>query len=288
MSKVWLITGSSRGLGRALAAAAAAAGHRVVATARTPAALDDLVARHPRTVAAVPLDVTDEDAAGAAVTAAVERFGRLDVVVNNAGYATLGSIEETPADAFRAQIETNLLGLVNVTRAALPVLRRQRSGHFVQISTIGGRRAGGPGLAAYSAAKHGVEGFSEALCLEVAPFGVKVTIIEPGGFATDWAGSSMEVVEPGEDYRPSVGRMIGLLRGDGGHAPGDPVKAAKVVLDVAAMDRPPLRLPLGNDAVELIRAADQAKLAELDQWEAVSRGTDRDDAVPMDLSMLRR
>ncbi len=218
--------------------AAAEAGHRVVATARRPADLDDLVSRFPSTLAAVPPDVTDEGAAGAAVAAAVECFGRLDVVVNNAGYATLGSIEETPAEDFRAQIETNFYGVVNVSRAALPVLRRQCAGHFVQFSTIGGRRAGGPGLAAYSAAKHGVEGFSDALALEGMPFGVKVTIVEPGGFATDWSGSSMRVVTPGPDYEPSVGMMVSLIRGGENRAPGDPAKAARVILGVTAMDEP--------------------------------------------------
>ena len=197
MSKVWLITGSSRGIGRALAEAVIKSGDQLVATSRRTSDIDDLVAIGEGRVLAVPLDVTDVPAAEAAVAAAVEHFGRLDVVVNNAGYATAGSIEETPVDVFRDQIETNLFGVVNVTRAAMPVFRRQRSGHFIQVSTIGGRRAPGFGLAAYGTAKHGVEGFSESLAVEVAPFGVKVTILEPGGFRTDWAGSSMDVVTAG-------------------------------------------------------------------------------------------
>jgi NAD(P)-dependent dehydrogenase (short-subunit alcohol dehydrogenase family) len=284
MQKVWLVTGSSRGLGRAIAEAIIASGDQLVATARRTSDLDDLVARGQGRVVAVPLDVTDVAAAEAAVAAAVEHFGRLDVVVNNAGYGTAGSIEETPVDVFRAQIETNLFGVVNVTRAAVPVLRRQRSGHVIQVSTIGGRRAPGFGFAAYGTAKHGVEGFSESLAVEVAPFGVKVTILEPGGFRTDWNGSSMDVVPAGEDYRSTVGYMTDFVKG--AVFPGDPAKAAQVILQVAALPDPPLRLPLGSDAVELIRAADEAKIAEIDRWAELSRSTDADDAVAQDLSRI--
>ena len=284
MPKVWLVTGSSRGLGRSIAEAVVDSGARLVATARRTDDLDTLVASGRGRVVAVPLDVTDVAAAEAAVAAAVEHFGQLDVVVNNAGYGTLGSIEETPVDVFRAQVETNLFGVVNVSRAALPVFRRQRSGHFIQLSTIGGRRAPGFGLAAYGAAKHGVEGFSESLAAEVRPFGVKVTIIEPGGFRTDWAGSSMAVVLPGEDYAATVGYMVAHLKE--AELPGDPAKAAQVVLGVPDLPEPPLRLPLGSDAVQLIRAADEAKIAEIDRWAELSRSTDADDAVARDLSRL--
>src|ERR1700758_3339899 len=189
MTQVWLITGSSRGLGRALAEAVLAAGHRLVATARNPEQLADLVARHGDRVRAVALDVTDERAAIAAVQTAVDAFGRLDVLANNAGYGDLASIEDTSMKDFRAQIETNLFGVVHLTKAAIPVMRRQKSGHILQFSSVGGR-LGPVGRGAYAAAKWGVEGFSEVLAKEVGPLGIKVTIIEPGGFRTDFAGSS--------------------------------------------------------------------------------------------------
>lgn len=179
MSKVWFITGSSRGLGRALAEAVLANGDKLVATARNPQQLADLEERYGGQIFAVTLDVTDPGETEAAIAAAVERFGRLDVVVNNAGYGNISAIEETSLDDFRAQMETNLWGVIHVTKAALPVLREQGSGHFLQISSIGGR-AGAPGLAAYQSAKWGVEGFSEVLAKEVAPLGIKVTIVEPG------------------------------------------------------------------------------------------------------------
>jgi NAD(P)-dependent dehydrogenase (short-subunit alcohol dehydrogenase family) len=195
MSSVWFITGSSRGIGYELAKAVLAAGHRLVATARRPDDLAALVAQYGERVRAVALDVTDPASARAAVQQAVEAFGRLDVVVNNAGYGNIASIEEGDDADFRAQMETNFYGVANVTRAALPVLRTQRSGHIIQISSIGGR-VGSPGLAAYQSAKWAVEGFSEVLSKEVAPLGIKVTIVEPGGFRTDWAGSSMTIHPP--------------------------------------------------------------------------------------------
>jgi NAD(P)-dependent dehydrogenase (short-subunit alcohol dehydrogenase family) len=279
MSKVWLITGSSRGLGRAVAEAVAASGDELVATARDVKSLAGLRGEH------VALDVTDPDAARAAVAAAVERFGRLDVVVNNAGYADLGSIEEMPPEVFDAQIATNFFGVVNVTRAALPVLRAQRSGHFIQVSTAGGRNAY-PGQSAYHASKFAVEGFSESLAKEVAPLGVKVTIVEPGGFRTDWAGSSMRTYPAHEDYAESVGAMMALIHGNGHSPVGDPAKAARVIVQVAAMDEPPLRLPLGSDASALIRAGDEARIAEIDRWRELSLSTDADDAVPFDPAVL--
>jgi len=207
MSKIWLVTGSSRGLGRALTEAVLAAGDRVVGTARKPEQLDDLAAKYGDQLRAVALDVTDAGAARAAVRTAVEEFGGLDVVANNAGYANSASIEEMADDDFRAQVETNLFGVVNVTKAALPVFREQRSGHFLQFSSIGGRAGGTPGMGAYQTAKFAVEGFSEVLNNEVRPFGVKVTIVEPGGFRTDWGGSSMELADVHPDYETTVGEM---------------------------------------------------------------------------------
>jgi NAD(P)-dependent dehydrogenase (short-subunit alcohol dehydrogenase family) len=199
----------------------------------------------------------------------------LDVVVNNAGYGNISSIEETTEEDMRAQIETNLWGVINVTRAALPILRKQRAGHIVQFSSVGGR-IGSPGLGAYQTAKWAVEGFSEVLSKEVAPLGIKVILIEPGGFRTDWAGSSMNFTQPGEDYQGTVGLMYEHLRERAGKEAGDPVRAAKAVIYIINEENPPLRLLLGRSAVQFARAADQAKLAETDRWEKLSDSADFD------------
>src|SRR4030081_1097854 len=220
---VWLITGSSRGLGRALAEAVLAAGHKLVATARNPTQLSPLVERYGDHVRAVALDVTDERAAAAAIQAAVDSFGRLDVLVNNAGYGDLASIEDTSMKDFRAQIETNLFGVINVTKAAIPLMRRQGSGHIMQFASVGGR-IGPMGRGAYAAAKWGVEGFSEVLAKEVGPLGVKVTIIEPGGFRTDFAGSSTTIRDSRPEYDSTVGTVARFQRDYNGVQPGDPVK----------------------------------------------------------------
>ncbi|GIQ66686.1 short-chain dehydrogenase/reductase [Paenibacillus cisolokensis] len=288
-AKVWFITGASRGFGRAIAEAALERGDLVVATARNPETLEELVSASEGRACAVRLDVTDENEAKQAIAQGVEKFGRIDVVVNNAGYADLGSIEETPSEQFRAQIETNLFGVIHVSRAVVPVFRKQRSGRFIQFSTIGGRRPAGPGLAAYTAAKHGVEGFSSVLAAETKPFGVKVTLIEPGGFRTDWAGSSMKIIPPGEPYQETVGILLNIFSDaarTGRRPSGDPKKAANVILKVADMEEPPQWLPLGSDAVNMIRQADELKLAELAKWEELSLSTDADDAVHPDLSKL--
>jgi NAD(P)-dependent dehydrogenase (short-subunit alcohol dehydrogenase family) len=273
MSQVWLITGSSRGFGRALAQAVLAAGHRLVATARKPEQLADLVRDYGDRVRAVALDVTDAAAASTAIGATVNEFGRLDVLVNNAGYGDVGSIEDTSDADFRAQIETNLFGLVNVTRAAIPVLRAQKSGHIIQFSSIGGRTAA-PGLAAYQTAKWGVEGFSEVLAKEVGPLGIKVTIVEPGGFRTDWAGSSMTIGDIRPEYEPTVGALAQHVRGHDGKQQGDPVKAAAVLLHIAGLAEPPLRLLLGSDAVHIAEATDLARMAADRRWRELSLSTD--------------
>ncbi|GHO95618.1 short-chain dehydrogenase/reductase [Reticulibacter mediterranei] len=273
--KVWLITGSSRGFGRSLAEAVLAHGDQLVATARNPQQLYDLVERYGENVRTVELDVTKPEQARAAVAVAVDTFGRLDVVVNNAGYANVAAIEDATEEDMRAQIETDLWGVIHVTRAALPVLRKQRSGHFVQFSSVGGR-VGTPGLAAYQTAKFGVEGFSEVLAREVEPLGIKVTIIEPGGFATDWAGSSMHTMEPSEDYQDTVGRLHNRFRQQGGVSAGDPAKAAQAIITIVNEEQPPLRLLLGSDALLVVRHADQVKLAEIDRWEHLSRSTNVD------------
>jgi NAD(P)-dependent dehydrogenase (short-subunit alcohol dehydrogenase family) len=273
MTQVWLITGSSRGMGRALAEGVLAAGHQVLATARNPRQLADLVERFGDRVRAFGLDVTDPRAASQAVAAAVETFGRLDVLVNNAGYGDIGSIEDTPIEDIRAQIDTNLFGVIHTTKAALPIMRAQRSGHIIQFSSVGGR-IGAMGRAAYSAAKWGVEGFSEVLAKETAPLGIKVTIVEPGGFRTDFAGSSTTINAGRPEYDATVGAAARFQRGYDGTQPGDPVKAAAVILQVAGMDQPPLRLLLGSDAARLVEQADLARLEADRKWRHLSVSTD--------------
>jgi len=273
MSKVWLITGSSRGLGRALANAVLEAGDKLVATARDPAQLADLVEAYGPRVVALPLDVTDEAAAEAAVKTAVETFGRLDVLVNNAGYGNVAPIEDTSLADFRAQIETNLFGTVIMTKAAIPVMRGQGAGHIIQFSSVGGR-IGPVGRAPYAAAKWGVEGFSEVLSKEVGPLGIKVTVIEPGGFRTDFAGSSTALFAGRPEYAETVGAMADYQRNYSGRQPGDPAKAAAVVLHIASLDAPPLRLLLGSDATAAVEKADAARMEADRTWRVVSQSTD--------------
>jgi NAD(P)-dependent dehydrogenase (short-subunit alcohol dehydrogenase family) len=209
------------------------------------------------------------------VAAAVDRFGSIDVVVNNAGYATSGSIEDFPEDEFRAQIEANLYGVVNVTRAALPVLRGQRSGHFVQISSIGGRVGGTPGLSAYQTAKFAVEGFSEVLANEVAPFGVKVTIVEPGGIRTGWAAGAAEPSGPvTPDYEETVGAWLNRFAEYAGNEPGDPARMARAIVSAVGAEQPPRRLLLGSDALGIAIGSEEGRLAEAREWAEVSRSTD--------------
>ena len=232
MAQVWLITGSARGLGRSLAEAVLQAGHKLVATARNPSQLSDLAERYGEQVQLFELDVTDPAAANAAVKRAVGTFGRLDVLVNNAGYGNVNAIEDTTIEEFRAQIETNLFGVINVTKAAIPVMREQKSGHIIQFSSVGGR-IGAVGRAPYSAAKWGVEGFSEVLAQEIGPLGVKVTIVEPGGFRTDFAGASTTIHNGRPEYDATVGEVARFQRNYNGKQPGDPVKAADAILHLS-------------------------------------------------------
>ena len=285
MSKVFLVTGSSRGLGREIVLAALAAGHRVAATARRPEQLTDLVERYGDRVLPIALDVADAEAAARAVQAAVEAFGRLDVVVNNAGYANLASVEDITAADFRAQLDTNLLGVVNVSKAALPVLRAQGSGHIIQVSSVGGRTAT-PGLSAYQAAKWAVGGFSEVLAQEVAPLGIKVTVLEPGGMRTDWAGSSMAVPPISPPYQHTVGALVAMFGSADLQPAGDPAKVAQVVLRVADLSEPPVRLLLGSDAVRYAALAAQTRAAEDAQWRDLSVSTDHNQATAADIDPL--
>ncbi|MFI0937607.1 SDR family NAD(P)-dependent oxidoreductase [Streptomyces sp. NPDC021020] len=273
---VFLVSGASRGLGREIVTAALAAGHRVVAGVRKPGALDDLAGEYGERLAVTELDVTDDAAARAAVRTAVDRFGRLDVLVNNAGYANVASVEDVAFDDFRAQVDTNLFGVVRLTQAALPVMREQRAGRIVQVSSVGGRLAT-PGLGAYQSAKWAVGGFSSVLAAEVGPLGIKVTVIEPGGMSTDWAGSSMRVDPLRPEYEETVGAMARM------HSPqtlaaSDPVKVARLVLDVVGLDEPPLRLLVGPDAYAYATAAGRALLASDERWRELSESTTTDGA----------
>jgi NAD(P)-dependent dehydrogenase (short-subunit alcohol dehydrogenase family) len=276
--KVWLITGCSRGLGKDMANAVLAAGHKLVATARNADTLSHLAARYPDTVRIVDLDVTDAEAAREAVATAVENFGGLDVLVNNAGFGHLSSIEDMTEEYFRAQFETNFFGLLHVTRAALPVMRKQRSGHIIQVSSIGGR-IGTPGLGAYQASKWAVGGMSEVLAREVKHLGIKVTVLEPGGMATEFASKSATFGDIGDDYQASVGMMVNMMSQMGEDLMvGDPAKVAQMVMKVADMDEPPLHLLAGSDAF-FVGQAQTAYLAAHDEKNReLSLSTDFDGA----------
>jgi NAD(P)-dependent dehydrogenase (short-subunit alcohol dehydrogenase family) len=267
--RVWLVTGCSRGLGRALAEAVLADGDQLVATARDPAQLADLTDRYGDQVRTIALDVTDPAAARSAVRAAVDAFGALDVLVNNAGYADVGAIEDMSEDAFRAQIEANFYGVVHLTRAALPVLREQGRGHIVQISSVGDRVAS-TGLGAYQSAKWAVAGFSAVLATEVAPFGIRITTVEPGALRTDWAGASMSMLPTTEPYRPVIEPVVERMRRTSGHQPGDPARAARAIIEITLVEDPPARLLLGADAVAAAATVAQALAASDARWRELS------------------
>ena len=277
--QTWFVTGSSRGLGRALVRAALAAGDSVAATARRPEQLADLVAQYGERILPLALDVTDPVAAGAALAAARERFGRIDVLVNNAGYANVAPIE-TAADAdVREQFETNFWGVYHVSKAALPLLREQKGGLVIQISSMGGRVGGSPGIASYQAAKFAIDGFSRVLRAETAPFGVRVLVVEPSGFRTDWAGASMSVSEVPAAYAETVGAMNSRVRQADGPA-GDPERAARILVQVAKRADIPEHLPLGVNAAEGSIALSRRLLAEDLKWREVSRSADFAEAYP--------
>jgi NAD(P)-dependent dehydrogenase (short-subunit alcohol dehydrogenase family) len=275
MDTIWFITGSSRGLGRSLTTAVLAAGQRVAATARQPEQLANLVAQYGSRILPLALDVTDTAQINSTVAAAIAHFGRLDVVVNNAGFGITGAVEGYTDEQVRSQLETNLYAPIAVTRAVLPHLRRQRSGHILQISSMGGR-VGNPGAAIYQAAKFGLGGFSEALAKEVAPLGIRVTCVEPGGFLTDWATSSMTYAPEVPGYETTVGPRIDMLQGGTFEPMGDPDKAAQVMLALVENPAPPLHLLLGSEAVAITEHAENARRAELEKWRPVSVSTDRD------------
>ena len=274
MSKVWLITGAARGLGRSIAEAVLTSGDRLVATARDPNRLVDLEKRYGDQVRTAALDVTDATAAGAAVQAAIDGFGQLDVLVNNAGFGHVAPFEQAPEEDFRAQIDTNFFGVVNLTRAALPIMRRQRRGHIINISSVGGR-IGTPGLSAYQAAKWAVGGFTEVLTQETKPFGVKVVSVEPGGMRTEWAEIARgQMPELLTDYEPSVGVLQNQFKQIAGNEASDPGRVAQVILHLAAHENPPAHLLLGSDALHYFGQVDAARAAASEQWREVSLSTD--------------
>ncbi|KOV74909.1 oxidoreductase [Streptomyces sp. AS58] len=281
--QIWFITGSSRGLGHALVTAALEAGDVVVATARRPETLAETFKEYGDRIHPLALDVTSAEAARDAVEAALERFGRIDVLVNNAGYANVSPIETSDDDDFRAQFETNFWGVYHVTKAALPALRRQRAGTVVQISSIGGRVGGSPGIASYQAAKFAVDGFSRVLATETAPFGVRVMVVEPSGFATDWAGSSMTVHPIPDAYDETVGAMNRRVRQSTDGAAGDPRRAAEIIVRTVHRDRVPTHLLLGANAATMALDHSRGQLAEATAWEAVSRSADFSEPYPAPL-----
>jgi NAD(P)-dependent dehydrogenase (short-subunit alcohol dehydrogenase family) len=274
MTKTWLITGSSRGFGAELSRAVLESGDRLVATARRPEQLAHLIDTFGANVRTVALDVTDVESAEAAVALAVREFGSVDVVVNNAGFANSSPIEETTDADFRGQIEANLFGTVTVTKAVLPVMRAQRSGTIVQFSSVGGRVGGTPGMGAYQTAKFAVEGFSEVLANEVRPFGVRVMIVEPGAFRTDWQGSSMTLHPVGADYEETVGALNAYRAANASNQPGDPARAARVIVTTVNGEDLPMRLLLGAGAVSLVRTAAELRAAETEKWAAISASAD--------------
>ena len=274
MSKVWLVTGSASGLGREIAEAVLASGDRLLATARDPQRLNDLVERYGERASTAALDVSDEAAAKAAVAKAVDVFGRLDVLVNNAGYGDTAPFEQVSSERFRALIETNFFGVVSTTRAAIPIMRKQKSGCILQISSVGGRLAT-PGNAAYHAAKWAIGGFTEAIAQEVAAFAVKVCALEPGGMRTNWgnrAHADVPILLP--EYEPSIGALVKGLETYWGHETSDPAKVAQVIVQLTTKEQLPAHLLLGSDAVQYARLAEDKRESDAKVWFDVSVSTD--------------
>lgn len=271
--RTWLITGCSTGFGRALAVAVLEHGDRLIATARKPEQLQDLVDRYPSLVRTFALDVTDKDSIRSAVSQAKEAFGRIDVLVNNAGYGTIGAIEEVSDEAIQRQYDTNVFGTLNMIRAVLPIMRQQHSGNILNLSSVGGMVSfAATGI--YCSTKFAVEGLSEALAKEVAPLGIKVTIVEPGAFRTDFSGRSLDIPEQQiDDYAETTGKFLEWMKQIDGNQPGDPEKAARAMIQAVESDEPPLRLALGEDAVGAIEQKLESVKAELDQWRSVSLAT---------------
>ncbi|TCD10831.1 SDR family NAD(P)-dependent oxidoreductase [Pedobacter frigidisoli] len=277
MEKIWVITGSSRGLGRSLTEAVLAKGDKVAATARNTNALKDFIEKYKEQILPITLDVTDYDQVHLAVETAVEHFGRIDVLVNNAGFGIVGAAEAFTDEQVRSQLETNLYAPIEITRAVLPYMRKEKSGRILQISSIGGR-VGNAGVSIYQAAKFGLSGFSEVLAKEVADLGILVTSIEPGGFRTDWAGDSMTYAPKIDGYE-LVDKRSDFFQSMDFIPTGDPEKAAKVMLDLVDHPQPPVHLVLGSEAIGMLKHADTARTEEMEKWMDVSLSTDHDEAT---------
>ncbi len=271
--KVWFITGSSTGLGRDLAEVLLVSGYRVVATARKPESVGDLIKKYPETARTVELDVNKPEQVRAAMQYAISEFGRIDVLVNNAGYGLIGAIEEPSDEQIRAQFETNLFGAIDVTRAALPILRGQKSGHILNLSSVAGFISS-PSAGYYAATKFALEAISESLSKELEPHNVKVTIVEPGPFRTDFAGRSLRAPENQlPDEYPTTQNFLNYFAEVDRKQVGDPRKAAKVLIDVVESDNPPLRLPLGEMCITRIEAELESVKNDFAPWRAVALDT---------------
>lgn len=276
MKKVWFITGSSRGLGRNLTEAVLKSGDAVAATARNIQQLDELVTMYGTQILPLALDVNNEEEVYKTVDIAAKHFGRIDVLVNNAGFGIVGAAEAFTEEQVRSQLETNLYAPINITRAVLPYMRKQGGGRILQISSIGGR-VGNAGLTIYQAAKFGLAGFTEALAKEVGPLGIYVTSVEPGGFRTDWAGASMTYAKEIEGYE-MVKQRTDLFKSGRFIPVGDPAKAAQVMIELAVHLQPPVHLILGSEALGILKAANASRDAEMEKWKDVSLSTDHTDA----------
>jgi NAD(P)-dependent dehydrogenase (short-subunit alcohol dehydrogenase family) len=274
MQKTWIITGSARGLGRAVLTAVLESGDNVLATARDVAQLADLKALYGNRLEPFELDVTDEARTAEAATAAIAAFGRIDVLVNNAGYGHFEAFEQKSPTDFRAEVETNLFGVVNMTRAVLPFMRENRAGHILNVSSVGGR-VGTPGLAAYQAAKWAVGGFTEVLRGEVAPLGIRIVSLEPGGMRTDWAETAGHAAAGAvlPDYADTVGATLARIRAYAGNEVGDPARIAQVILALSRREEVPAHLVLGTDALASFDAAESLRREDHERWLPVSRAT---------------
>lgn len=278
MKKIWFITGSARGLGRSLTEAVLANGDLVAATARQPEQLADLAERYPGSIYPLKLDVTDTLQITAAVEKTIGKFGRIDVLVNNAGFGIIGAAEAYTDEQVQSQLQTNLYAPIAITRAVLPYMRKQRSGRILQISSIGGR-VGNPGLTIYQAAKFGLGGFSEALAKEVRPLGILVTSVEPGGMRTDFFNVSIAYAPEVEGYEKTVGARIRLFKSSNFIPMGDAGKAAEAIIRLVDSPEPPVHLVLGSEAVNMVKQAGSLRMEEMEKWLPVSVSTDADDAV---------
>lgn len=275
MKKVWLITGCSSGFGKALAIKTLEQGYNVAVCARNTDDVQDIIKDHSETSISIKLDVTKQSDIDGAVKNVIEKFGRIDVLVNNAGIGYFGAIEESEEEEIRRMFEINFFGLVNMTKSVLPTMRSQKSGHIINITSIGGL-IGNPGVGFYNATKFAVDGLSESLSKETAPLGIKVTIVAPSGFRTDWAGrSANESPVRIEDYESTAGKVKKTIRDSSGNQPGDPAKAAEAIIQVVESSQPPLRLLLGAAAFKNANLKLMDLKKDYDAWEAVSVGADR-------------